>query len=454
MAVRVDATNATLPTGDCVQADLMANNIDAVMLPAPVDDDKNFESICLRAPIKIILPVDEAANEQQSEPRPNAIMTPTPTFTDESTTEEAGCDEENVSPLCPYIVGNNIFLKATDKNVRIEAEIMKYFPATLSCVMVLRFLDPPVYNNVSQCVVKLYDRRFSTQLRSDEGAVPWTPGVESLYQDFVASEDAAEFFSYWNAGRATNIYWSGRSVGTRNRWSQAKVEAYLQWETTSTYEDEKKAYELMADLQGDIVPKMLGEVVLNLAVDTQEAEGPDSVMFDDSTDSDHNPHISSIPGLLLQYVEGFQLTHLVANQPREQWQSTVDSAIVTLRRIQDCGILNRDVNIRSFMVDSITHRVMMLDFGLVFFRDQVKEDREWESSQAVQDEEGAIGLGMESMLNAGASGSYIYRPGELALKLSYRFNDENGEQEGGTEEEEKYLKKYMGQSWDYDPDEE
>lgn len=99
MAVRIDATNATLPTGDCVQADLMANNIDAVMLPAPVEDDKNFESICLRGPIKIILPVDEAANEQQSEPRPNAIMTSTPTFTDESTTEEAGCDEENVSPL-------------------------------------------------------------------------------------------------------------------------------------------------------------------------------------------------------------------------------------------------------------------------------------------------------------------------------------------------------------------
>lgn len=317
--------------------------------------------------------------------------------------------------------------------------------------MLIRFIDPPIFNNASECVLKLYDRRFSTQLRSDEGAVPWTPEIESLFQSFVDADDASEFFSYWDAERATNPYWQGSSVRNRDRWNEAKVEAYLQWESTSAYETEKKAYELMTDLQGVDVPKVLGEVMLDLAADVQTGEDSDSIMSDES---DIDSHISSCPGLLLQHVQGFSLSDLVANMDREHRQTTIDAAIDVLHRIQHVGILNRDVKTRSFIINPLTHKVMMIDFGLVFFRDQVDDDREWQSRQASQDEEGAVGLTMSSMLEEKAGGGYIYRPSELALKLAYRFNDEDGENEEGTDEEKEYVKKHLGRPWDYYPEDE
>ncbi|KAG9849259.1 hypothetical protein KCU98_g2795, partial [Aureobasidium melanogenum] len=455
MGDRVNAIRTDLRVNCCAQINLDTTGKPNAFLNTPTTETgANAQTICLSGPIKITVPA-EIPEENPKHSKSDALDVKTSSVMDieDPTVEIIDSDntEEVVSPLCPYIVGDHIFLKTADAGKRIKAKILEYFPATLSCVMLIRFVDPPIFNNTSECVLKLHDRRFSTQIRSDEGAAPWTPEIENLFQAFVQVDDASEFFSYWDAERATNPYWQGSSVHNRDRWSQAKVEAYLQWESTSAYETEKKAYELMTDLQGVDVPKVLGEVVLDTAGDIQMGKGSDSIMSDRS---DINPHISSCPGLLLQHVQGFTLTDLVTNMDREHWQITIDAAIDILHRIQNVGILNRDVKTRSFIVDPLTHKVMMIDFGLVFFRDQVDDDREWQSRQASQDEEGAIGLTMSSMLEEEAGGGYIYRPSELALRLAYRFNDEDGEKEGGTNEEEEYVKNHLGQPWDYYPEDE
>jgi len=69
--------------------------------------------------------------------------------------------------LCRYV----------DKRHRVNARIIKVFkPFTLSCAMVVQ-LDCPPFKG--QFVLKLYDRRFSTQLRRDEKASPWNSEIES-----------------------------------------------------------------------------------------------------------------------------------------------------------------------------------------------------------------------------------------------------------------------------------
>jgi len=314
--------------------------------------------------------------------------------------------------------------------------------------MVIRFVEPAMFNNTSECVLKLYDRRFSNQLRSDWEAALWTPELEKDYQEFVACGDAEEYFSYWDAEKERDFEWSAAHVDNRGRWSAAKREAYLQWDTTDAYEIEKRAYESMADLQGQDVPKIFGKVVLNQPAAFQKQEQSDATeVGEDSTsttssEADINPHIVNIPGILMQHIDGFILTDLHETLPKDCWQSTVDTAIEKLNRIQEYGILNRDINTRSFMVDPLTRQVMMIDFGMVTFREDVEDDTEWERLQAWSNAEEATGLLMQGFLKQQGGGTIIYKPSEQYWRFKYRYRDMGGEREGGTEEEEEYVTKH------------
>jgi hypothetical protein len=166
-------------------------------------------------------------------------------------------------PSCPYLPGNQIVLNTPDSDIPLKAVIIKTFPATLSCCMVIRFVEPASFNNTTECVLKLYDRRFSNQLREDWEASLWTPELEKEYQYFVARGEAEEYFSYWEAEKERFRDWSALYVNHTDRWSAAKREAYLQWEAIDNFETEKKAYEHMIDLQGEDVPKIFGEVLLS-----------------------------------------------------------------------------------------------------------------------------------------------------------------------------------------------
>ncbi|KAG9580835.1 hypothetical protein KCU77_g12048, partial [Aureobasidium melanogenum] len=363
-----------------------------------------------------------------------------------STQSDCNHPDETLSPFCPYIAGNEILLKSLESDNPIKAVIVKCFPATLSCCMVIRFIEPPVFNNTSQCVLKLYDRRFSTQHRKDWEAAPWKPELEKEYQDFVGCGDAEEFFSYWDAEKERENEWSAAYVSNHARWSVAKREPYLQWDATNTYETEKKAYEHMAKLQGEDVPRVFGEVVLDQSAALQNQSDDGEAGKDEAEsihqDSDINPQVVNMPGILIQYIDGFHLTDLHEHLPQDCWQPIVDTSIETLHHIQECGILNRDVNTRSFMVHPLTHKVMMIDFGIVLFRQDFEDDREWERLQAQEDEEGAVGLPMQTSLKERGGGTIIYKPSEQYWRLKYRYRGMEGEREGGTEEEKEYMKKH------------
>lgn len=313
--------------------------------------------------------------------------------------------------------------------------------------MVIRFIDPPVFNGTSECILKLLDRRFSTQAREDLELASWTPELEQQFQDFVRNGNAEEFFSYWDAEKEFDRGWSAFFVANHRKWSPAKWEAYVQWQTIDMYEVEKKAYQLMAALQGVVVPEMLGEVVLDLPAHAAEVDSDEK--FDDgaksttSDDMNDNPSISIIPGLLLQFVDGFELTDLHEHLPREHWQSVVDSCVTTLRQIQACGILNYDANTRNFIINPTSHKAMMIDFGITRFRKDVYSDKEWDEMQAYKDEEFLVAMAIQHRLKTLTGHTIVYKPTERHWRLMYRYNQEGGEKEGGTEEEEEYVHSRM-----------
>jgi hypothetical protein len=103
-----------------------------------------------------------------------------------------------------------------------------------------------------------------------------------------------------------------------------RTDGMPQWEAIESYETEKKAYEHMIDLQGEDVPKIFGEVLLGEpsafrgqdqidatepGKDEVEATQEDSASTT-SSEGDRDPLMTNVPGILMQYIDGFSLSDL------------------------------------------------------------------------------------------------------------------------------------------------
>ncbi|KAJ9491106.1 hypothetical protein VN97_g2159 [Penicillium thymicola] len=280
---------------------------------------------------------------------------------------------------CPYVVGNTIklHLKTKDNEVLTDARIIKLFePFTLSSVMVVRISCSDLTLE-GDMVLKLFDRRFATQLRKDEKLRPWTSDIESNYHQFVLDGGASQFITELNN--------NGDIAQQGETWNSSQDEAYLHDHLSDLYEIEVRVYDTLRDMQVNDILQLLA--------------------------------FATIPGCSLaemqpasQYIEGFPLTDIADHTPRECWQSICEEAIEILHRMGDHGILNEDVKTRSFIVKKDTraesgYKVVMIDFALCNFRKDYADNVDWSEAKAIQDEEGAVGLIMQDRLEGG----FVYR---------------------------------------------
>ncbi len=288
-----------------------------------------------------------------------------------------------------------------------HAHIISVFePFTLSCAMVVELDTGPRKNRF---VLKLYDRRFATQLRRDEDAAPWNAQIEADYQEFVRTGAATEFFNMCNADFHGDEYGAAEQD---EEWSEAQEEAYLQYICLRTYKTERYAYEQLRDIQGKSVPRIFAYPFVQALPGTNSAH-----------------EYLDCPGLLMEYIQGFPLTNIADHAPKESWQYICEEAIRIVHEIGDRGICNRDVKTRSFIIRQATgtrkYQVFMTDFGHCSFRSQAKDDREFRSWQADQDEEGAVGLVMERHLMRRSKGGFEYHRSSRASKLRHEFKRED-----------------------------
>lgn len=266
---------------------------------------------------------------------------------------------------CPYVEGGAITLtvQAQTRQHTINARIVKGLtPFTLSAVMVVQ-LSSPCPDLRGNILLKLYDRRFAASYRETLGIDPWTPQVETQYQQFVRCGDASTFIPKLRSD--TNCL--DREGET---WDAAQNESFLDYEMWSLYETETGVYRRAHSLQGQEIPRLFLHVRLT------------SPGFE-------------CPGILLQLVPGFSLADMVHHASNEHWQHIGEEAIRIVHAIGNLGILNKDVQRRSFLVnwDQLTNKfkVVMIDFALATFRDDVKSELGWRKLKAIQDEEGAVG---------------------------------------------------------------
>jgi hypothetical protein len=299
------------------------------------------------------------------------------------------------------VVGNTIklYLKMKNNEVTTDARIIKLFePFTLSCVMVVRIACSTLALE-GEMVLKLFDRRFATQLRKDEKIRPWTLDIERDYHQFVLDGGAFKFITELNN--------NGDIAQQGETWNTSQDEAYLHDHLSDLYKTEVQVYDTLGDMQGNDVPQLLACVIM-----------PGFSL----TELDPVSQYIGVPGILLQYIEGFPLTDIADHTPRERWQSICEEAIQILHRIGDRGILNEDVKTRSFIVKKDPraesgYKVVMIDFALCNFRKDYADDDDWSESKAIQDEEGAVGLIMQDRLEGG----FVYRRSNRYKKPAHYY---------------------------------
>ncbi|KAK3705246.1 hypothetical protein LTR37_013407 [Vermiconidia calcicola] len=97
----------------------------------------------------------------------------------------------------PYKPGHVLTLRQESTptlGYELRVQILEVFePFTLSCVMRV-WLDEDG-QDPSEAVLKLYDRRFATQLREDQKIDPWSAQHESAYLEFIRTGQVNEFLN-------------------------------------------------------------------------------------------------------------------------------------------------------------------------------------------------------------------------------------------------------------------
>ncbi|KAJ5928364.1 hypothetical protein N7466_007320 [Penicillium verhagenii] len=248
---------------------------------------------------------------------------------------------------CPYTVGNviKIHLKTADGLEATEdANIIKAFePFTLSSVVLIR-MTCSTLGLQGNMILKLFDRRFATQLREDEKIRPWTLDTEMEYHQFILDGGASDFVTQINDGETPE----------GSTWSAAMDETYLHDHMSDLYKTEVQAYSYLKEIQGTDIPQLLASTIMPVSRPVQLRS-----------------EYIDIPGILLQYIEGFPLTDIAKYTPRESWQAICEDAIRIVNLIGDLGILDEDVKTRSFIVRGNLKdgfEVIMIDFALCEFR--------------------------------------------------------------------------------------
>lgn len=273
-----------------------------------------------------------------------------------------------------------------------EAKITRVFePFTLSCVMLVS-LDPPVLGLNDQMVLKLFDRRFVVEFREMWNIDSWAPDIEPEFQQFVMDGSGSEFIKRLNADDELVENEGGL-------WNTLQVEVWVHYRMLNFYNRETEVYHTLRHIQGRDISRIFASVNI---------PGSPSSQFTD------------VPGILVEYIDGFELYALEENSPTQIWQSVCEDAIRIVHLFGDRGILNQNVNVRHFIVQKGpegTFKLSMIDFAMCRFRREYKDEYDWREWKSHQDEEGAVGYVMQRMLKGG----YVYHRSAYFKELDNEF---------------------------------
>ena len=273
-------------------------------------------------------------------------------------------------------------------------------PWTLSCGMVVEVVDYPqdgpsrdLWAVGQKFFLKIFDRRFAHQHRHDNGVGPWSQQMEDDYMASVLSGKTDQFL---HRLRTEENF----QEETEEEWDNAENEASLNSQLVGLFSAETKTYERLREYQGSKIPRLFARVTLDISLHSSDASSHVNSMAGRPGHYSLSPF--QIPGILIEYLQGFPMSSMAGNVPRASWQTIVDEAVAITHLLGDAHVLNTDVRPENFMIVPVEegkhYRVCMIDFGQCRLRGPDESDEDWGRDKWVQDEEGAVGAVMKMKL--------------------------------------------------------
>ncbi|KAI1308542.1 hypothetical protein F5Y03DRAFT_393389 [Xylaria venustula] len=242
----------------------------------------------------------------------------------------------------PYHAGQSLTLKDSN-GTEFSAHIIYEYPLTISPVVVVNFHKHGV---VHEAVLKLCDRRFEAAFQEVSRNGMLTPILDDL-------KDADLMWDLYNqvVQRTDEEDEEEKRKPERERFVKEEVEFY--YKIRKRYDREVRVYDRLKSLQGRGIPRLFTTVLLQMP----------------SAPLDLQPGFFQVPGILIEKINGFNLTDLVTKMPRappELWAHIIQKAINLIVEINRAGILDEDSQPRNALVtrrEDAKFQVYRIDFG-------------------------------------------------------------------------------------------
>ena len=281
--------------------------------------------------------------------------------------------------LIPYEVGGTLKLDIPDGKA-IQVTIMRICSNTISPVMEVQLKTP---NDHKKAILKLYDRRFGETRERH----PYTQQAEDAWRESVRSglaenvlEDLQSFDDSIRKRRFRDVNDESYEEGEEEECEEAEDEDELKmdeinifYNTRKLHKKEIRAYAALQSLQGRCVPKFINSVIYSsLDVPTDLP----TVYF-------------HIPGVLLEYIDGFPLSDLTLVIPDQPlvWKTIVKSAIDVAREVNRTGVIHHDCQPRNVLVADRgqgTFQPYLIDFAQCAFK------ADYRDTEDLDDENGYV----------------------------------------------------------------
>ena len=290
----------------------------------------------------------------------------------------------------PYQKGRRLTLAVRGSGAcdRITAAITELMPdPTMSVVMKVELQQEETRPMPRMAILKMYDRRLSPSLRRGYNPT-YDDDAERAWREYVREGRAPALFSFMHE-KLRREDEGGELVQTDSETDpssdeedkvprtpaetftkKGKREGIIQWKALDLWHCESRAYAKLAHLQGRCIPRLLAVVY-----HTVSSTPPDLLSGKDN-------EYFVIGGLLVEYIEGFNLADLGVQPsvPRERWHGIIQRAVDAAHDINDSGVINCDCQPRNVMVDRKTLEPKHIDFAQCLF----VEDMGWKEFEEVK----------------------------------------------------------------------
>ncbi|KAI0113923.1 hypothetical protein GGR51DRAFT_556421 [Nemania sp. FL0031] len=268
----------------------------------------------------------------------------------------------------PYTAGEVLELKTPDGR-RLLATITQVHPVSMSPVLVVQ-LDN--WSGPQEAVLKLYDRRFGNHRKecqlSDDPPEPHTAQAEAAWQRYVRcglAEPLLQVIQHENDDWRNYGDDSEDEVDDRPEWERlGEQEGRHHYELMNDYTTEVRAYKELQELQGRCIPTFFSAVVFDMQ----------------SAQSDLPATYFQVTGILIEKIDGFSLSDLLANTPKESpslWKEIIEDTMECSAKANRLGVIHGDSAPRNVIISSLDgngYKPFLVDFAMACFESDYKDD--------------------------------------------------------------------------------